>query len=105
MLNKILDEIGIEQRESRFVKPPEPPFIVWFDEVEARGADDTNLIYEHGITLELYTENADKTPRESIERVLNKYGIVFNRTQKTWIESEGYYQEVFDFDYIEKREV
>ena len=50
MLNDILNDIGIHSRESRFIKTPAAPFIVYFDAVEARGADSVNLIKVHGET-------------------------------------------------------
>ena len=105
MLNDILKDIGIPSRESRFIKTPAAPFIVYFDAVEARGADAVNLIKEHGVTLELYTEKPDKETVEKIENALDARGIPYTKSERNFIESESYYQQVFEFDYIEKKEV
>lgn len=105
MLNEILKEIGIPSRESRFIKTPAAPFIVYFDAVEARGADSVNLIREHGITLELYTDKPDENTIAKIENALDVRGIPYTKSERNYIEAEAYYQTVFDFDYIEKKEV
>ena len=108
MLNSILNEIGIPSRESRFIKTPTAPFIVYFDAVEARGADDVNLIREHGVTFELYTDKNNDLSKETIakiENALDSRGIPYTKSDRVYIEAESYYQTTFDFDYIEKREV
>lgn len=105
MLNEILTEIGIPSRESRFIKTPAAPFIVYFDAVEARGADSVNLIKEHGVSLELYTDKPDKKTIAKIENALDARGIPYTMSEQNYIEAESYYLTVFDFDYIEKREV
>ncbi len=108
MLNEILKEIGIPSRESRFIKTPAAPFIVYFDAVESRGADNVNLIREHGVTFELYTDKNNDLSNEAIakvESVLDARGIPYTKSERNYIEAESYYQTVFDFDYVEKREV
>ena len=105
MLNDILTEIGIPSRESRFIKTPAAPFIVYFDAVGARGADSVNLIKEHGISLELYTDKPDELTVAKIENALDVRGIPYTKSERNYIEAESYYQQVFEFDYIEKKEV
>ena len=105
MLTDILNEIGITNRESRFVTAPKPPFIVWFHETETRGGDYVNGIIDHRVSLELYEDKPDAAPSNKIETVLNRFGVEFDKSAKNWLPTEGYYQTVFDFDYVEKKEV
>ena len=105
MLNKILDKIGIPNRESRFIEPPAPPFIVYFDGVQVRGADAVNLLKEHACTLELYTDKPDKTTISKMESVLDSMGIPYEKSEQVYLKDQSYYMTTFDFDYIEKKEV
>lgn len=67
-----------------------------------RGADGLNLIKDHSYTIELYEYAPDPNAEAQLEKVLDKFGIEFEKADRYWIQEEQLYQIVYDFNYIEK---
>ena len=107
MVNSILTGAGFvlneTYKETRFLKPPRDTYAVYSDSQDHRGADDLNLIVEHGYTIELYEYSPDPEAEKRIETEFEKAGVAFTKQPRYWIHEEQLYQVIYDFDYIEKK--
>lgn len=99
-----LESTEYKVKESRFLKPPPLPYIIFLDARKYRGADRKNLIVERDITIELYSEVVDETAEHKINCLVNTLGVEYEYG-RIWIESEKMFQTVYDFHLIEKMEV
>jgi len=87
-----LEITGYKVAEERFLKPPAFPYIIFTEEINISGADNK---------IELYSEKIDKISEKKIEDLLNGKAIEFKK-DRTWIESEKFFQTVYDFSLTEK---
>lgn len=94
-----LETTGMKVAEEKFSKPPPFPYIVFSEELNAGGADNKNCIAKRSISIELYSDKINKQAENLIETLLNN--TEFKR-DRTWIDSQTFYQTVYDFDLIEK---
>lgn len=106
MVKEVLTGAGFIEgktfKECRFLKPPATTYAVYMDSYDRRGADNLNLIKEHGYAIELYSAAPDKQAEARIERSLDNLGIAYEKQERYWLESEGLYQVIYNFDYMEK---
>lgn len=96
-----LETTGMKVGEVSFKSPPPTPYIIILTTENVRGADTKNLISNRDITLELYSMKIDKEAEENIESLLNEKSIEYTK-DRTWIDSERYYQTLYDFNLLEK---
>lgn len=105
MVKEILDAAGIEYAETSFRQPPKNTYAVYLDNVEVRGADDINLLEEHSVTVELYEYSKDPEAERRFEKALDDFAIPYTKQARYWLQEEQLYQVVYDFDYINKKEI
>lgn len=105
MIESILKQAGIPAKQGRFPDPPSKTYAVWFDSVSADGADRMNLIRTHAATIELYEPKRDNVSEESIESVLDGFGIPWEKQDRMWLDAVQRYQVIYEFDFIEKRRI
>lgn len=106
MVKDLLTAAGVQERGSRFTKPPAGTYAVWFDHVTAGGADgQAPSIFRHDITLELYSPKQDPQSEAAIEQQLGLRGLEWEKGERYWIQTEQIYQTVYDFSYTEKRRI
>lgn len=104
MVNEILTAAGIKNRRSRFVKPPAGTYAVWMDNVTADGPDGMPpRIFSHDVTVELYEDKPDDVAVAALEAQLAARGLHWTKQDRYWIQSEQFYQTIYEFSYIEKR--
>jgi hypothetical protein len=104
MVKKILTAAGIKERGSRFVKPPAETYAVWMDDITTDGPDGMPpVIFTHAITVELYALRPDPTSEAALEAEMTARGLHWTKQFRYWIQSEGMYQTIYEFTYIEKR--
>lgn len=96
-----LSETGIKTQETLFIKSPPYPYMVFFDRQTHGGADIKNLIVTHDVTVELYTDRADRESEKKIESLLYENGIEFETNSREFIQSENHYMKVYDLTLIE----
>lgn len=96
-----LELTGMKVAENCFFKPPALPYIVFSDHIEISGADEKNCLADRNISVELYSERINKEKELLIENLLNEKAINFKK-DRTWIDSEKYFQTVYDFKLYEK---
>lgn len=96
-----LQTTGMGVAEESFSSPPALPYIVFNETTIVSGADDRNLMADRQISVELYSAKINVTAEQSIEALLNANAIHYTKGH-TWIETEMFFQTVYDFDLTEK---
>ena len=106
MVKTVLTAAGFVEGETfedtQFIKPPHGTYAIFLDSFTRRGADGFNLIKEHNYTIELYSDWIDPEAESRIEAALDARGIEYEKSDRTWIQSEQYFTVVYTFTYIEK---
>lgn len=104
MTSEILKAAGIKERRSRFVKPPAGTYATWTDDINTDGPDGMPpTIFHHSPTVELYAPKPDPAAEAALEVQLSARGLHWTKQDRYWIQSEGLYQTVYEFNYTEKR--
>lgn len=104
MVSEILTAAGIQERGSRFTKPPAGTYAVWFDDIETDGPDGMPpCIFTHNCTIELYEPKKDPAAVTALEAELTSRGLKWTKQDRYWIASEQMYQTIYEFTHIEKR--
>lgn len=93
---------GIRYTETAWAMPPELPYAVYHDHIDRRGADLYNGITVHDITVELYARKPVPELEDQIGRRLDAIGIEYVRQERMWIDTEHFFETVYDFAYTEK---
>lgn len=96
-----LEVAGMKAAEERFLKPPALPYLIFTEELNSGGADDKNCIADRRISIELYSDKINRDAETKIENLLNERAIEFKRDRQ-WIDSEKFFQTVYDFNLVEK---
>lgn len=99
-LLEMLKEMQIPFAYDHFAEgeSPEPPFICYLLPGSNNfSADGAAYFKANQIHIELYTDEKDLALEQSVEVVLDKHGIFYDRTE-TWIESEKLYEVLYYFE-------
>lgn len=99
-LLEMLKEMQIPFAYDHFAEgeSPEPPFICYLSPGSNNfSADGAAYFKANQIHIELYTDEKDLEVEQSVEAVLDKHGIFYDRTE-TWIESEKLYEVLYYFE-------
>lgn len=100
IISTVLD--GIQHIETCWAMPPSLPYAVYHDRATRRGADLYNGIIDHDITVELYARKPVPELEDQIGRRLDALGIEYVRQERMWIDTEHFFETVYDFTYTEK---
>jgi hypothetical protein len=111
MIKEILTAAGVLHRRARFPKPPAESYAVYFDDVEADGADPVSTsttgglprIYHHDVRVELYEAKPDDKTEAAIEAELDARGIPWTKEDRYWLQDVQRYQVLYDFSYTIKK--
>lgn len=103
MTEEVLKAAGVPFQPARYPNPPaELTYAVYFDDVTADGADLSNDIFTHDVTVELYEPEQDPAAEAAVEAQLNARGIPWTKQARYWLESIQRYQTVYEFSYKSK---
>ena len=102
MVNDILSRAKITRRQARHTQPPAETYAVYFDDIEADGADNVVLLYRHDVSIELYEPNPDDDAEARLEAQLNAKGLMWTKQDRLWLQERQRYQVVYEFSYIQK---
>ena len=100
IISTVLD--GIQHIKTCWAMPPSLPYAVYHDRTTRRGADLYNGITEHNITIELYAQKPAEDLEALIEQRLDALGLEYVREERMWIDTEHFFETVYDFTYTEK---
>jgi hypothetical protein len=111
MIKTILTAAGVLHRRGRFTDPPTGTYAVYFDDIEADGADPVSpaapgglpRIYHHDARVELYEPKPDDATEAAIEAELDARGIPWTKEDRYWLQDVQRYQVLYDFSYTIKK--
>ena len=101
-IQKILERTGAKVNPTRFLVAPSLPYILWLERTNHYGADDCSPIAHRAITVELYAEHIDARMERRIAAELDALGVDYS-FERVWLESEGMFETIYDFEMEEKR--
>lgn len=96
-----LETTGLKVSEEHFLKPPPLPYIIFTDNANISGADNKNCISSRDISIEFCSLKVDHVSEKLIEDLLNEKSIGYKR-DRIWIDTEMFFQTIYDFNLIEK---
>ena len=97
---KMLDEMKLPYAYHHFVEgeSPEPPFLVFlYPNSDNFAADGMVYFKVNRLNIELYTDLKDVEFEETVEAVLDKHGIFYEKSE-VWIESENLYEVLYQME-------
>lgn len=97
---KMLDEMKLSYAYHHFVEgeSPEPPFLVFLYPSSDNFAADGMVYFKvNRLNIELYTDLKDVELEETVEAVLDKHGIFYEKSE-VWIESENLYEVLYQME-------
>ena len=97
---KTMDEMKLPYAYHHFVEgeSPEPPFLVFlYPSSDNFAADGMVYFKENRLNIELYTDLKDVELEETVEAVLDKHGIFYEKSE-VWIESENLYEVLYQME-------
>lgn len=97
---EMLKEIKLPYAYHHFVEgeSPEPPFLVFLYPGSDNFAADGKVYFKvNKLNIELYTDLKDVELEETVEAVLDKHGIFYEKSE-VWIESENLYEVLYQME-------
>ena len=97
---KMMDEMKLPYAYHHFVEgeSPEPPFLVFLYQNSDNFAADGMVYFKvNRLNIELYTDLKDVELEETVEAVLDKHGIFYEKSE-VWIESENLYEVLYQME-------
>ena len=97
---KTLDEMKLPYAYHHFVEgeSPDPPFLVFlYPNSDNFAADGMVYFKVNRLNIELYTVLKDVELEETVEAVLDKHGIFYEKSE-VWIESENLYEVLYQME-------
>ena len=99
------ENLGYPIAETAFIDETPLPSIVYLDEQENSGPDNANMITQHTVSIEFYSEIVDENAEKKIEGIPDEKGIPYTK-ERAWVDSERFFMTSYDLDEIlEKRRV
>ena len=97
---KMMDEMKLPYAYHHFVEgeSPDPPFLVFlYPNSDNFAADGMVYFKVNRLNIELYTDLKDVEHEETVEAVLDKHGIFYEKSE-VWIESENLYEVLYQME-------
>ena len=97
---KMLDEMKLPYAYHHFVEgeSPDPSFLVFlYPNSDNFAADGMVYFKVNRLNIELYTDLKDVELEETVEAVLDKHGIFYEKSE-VWIESENLYEVLYQME-------
>jgi hypothetical protein len=89
-------------READFDKSKPCPYVAFFRSNEIPvGADGHAVFTRIQMALELYTKRGDTASEATLEDWLRGNDIFFEKTERVFVESESYYETVYEFELVQ----
>ena len=100
-IKALLETTGYKVAIVSFTKPPALPYLIVTEQSDTNGADYKNCLVDRQLGIELYSAKIDKVAEEKIENLLNEKAIEYKKN-RTWIDTDSFFQTVYDFSLHEK---
>lgn len=96
----MIEEVKLPYAYHHFVEgeSPDPPFLVFlYPNSDNFAADGVVYFKVNQLNIELYTDIKDVELEETVEAVLDKHGIFYEKSE-VWIESENLYEVLYQME-------
>ena len=96
----MMDEMKLPHAYHHFVEgeSPEPPFLVFlYPNSDNFAADGMVYFKVNRLNIELYTDLKDVELEETVEAMLDKHGIFYEKSE-VWIELENLYEVLYQME-------
>lgn len=97
---KMMDEMKLPYAYHHFVEgeSPDPPFLVFlYPNSDNFAADGMVYFKVNRLNIELYTDLKDVELEETVEAMLDKHGIFYEKSE-VWIELENLYEVLYQME-------
>ena len=97
---EMIEEVKLPYAYHHFVEgeSPDPPFLVFLYPSSDNFAADGMVYFKvNRLNIELYTDIKDVELEETVEAVLDKHGIFYEKSE-VWIESENLYEVLYQME-------
>ena len=97
---EMMDEMKLPYAYHHFVEgeSPDPPFLVFlYPNSDNFAADGMVYFKVNRLNIELYTDLKDVELEETVEAVLDKHGIFYEKSE-VWIETENLYEVLYQME-------
>ena len=97
---KMMNDMKLPYAYHHFVEgeSPDPPFLVFlYPNSDNFAADGMVYFKVNRLNIELYTDLKDVKLEETVEAVLDKHGIFYEKSE-VWIESENLYEVLYQME-------
>ena len=97
---KMMNDMKLPYAYHHFVEgeSPDPPFLVFlYPNSDNFAADGVVYFKVNQLNIELYTDIQDVELEETVEAVLDKHGIFYEKSE-VWIESENLYEVLYQME-------
>ena len=97
---EMMDEMKLPYAYHHFVEgeSPDPPFFVFlYPNSDNFAADGMVYFKVNRLNIELYTDLKDVELEETVEAVLDKHGIFYEKSE-VWIDSENLYEVLYQME-------
>ena len=97
---EMIEEVKLPYAYHHFVEgeSPDPPFLVFlYPNSDNFAADGMVYFKVNRLNIELYTDIKDVELEETVEAVLDKHGIFYEKSE-VWIESENLYEVLYQME-------
>lgn len=99
-LIRLMEETGLPFAYDHFAEGEavDPPFITFLlPSSDNFSADGTAYLKIDVVHIELYTDEKNPATERTVETVLNRHGIFYDKSE-VWIESEKLYEVLYSFE-------
>lgn len=96
----MIEEVKLPYAYHHFVEgeSPDPPFLVFlYPNSDNFAADGMVYFKVNRLNIELYTDLKDVELEETVEAMLDKHGIFYEKSE-VWIESENLYEVLYQME-------
>lgn len=97
---EMISKMGLPSAYDHFAEgeSPNPPFVVFLYPNSRNFAADGKVYFKASrLNIELYTDQKDISLEETVEAVLDGYGIFYEKSE-AWIESEKLYEMLYEME-------
>lgn len=99
-VKQMVESIGLPYAYHHFAEgeSPDPPFVVFLYPGSDNFAAEGKVYYKiNKLNIELYTDLKDVELEETVEAVLDKHGIFYEKSE-VWIELENLYEVLYQME-------
>ena len=111
MIDEIMAAAGIPCRRGRFTGKAPATYAVILDDIDTSSGPDpiagrqSPQVLRHDVTLELYEDKPDDAAEAALEAAIALAGLDYTKQDRYWIQTEQFYQVIYEFTFFEKRRV